>query len=84
MLERSGFVGVRVFGHLGDPDLTEIREFFDKNKVPHTWIDADDAGRPGRHEVAGGRPGSIAVRGLQPGHAVAAAHGHPAGRVPRA
>jgi thioredoxin reductase (NADPH) len=46
MLERSGFVGVRVFGHLGDPDLTLIREFFDKNKVPHTWIDTDDpAGR---------------------------------------
>ena len=33
---------MRVFGHLGDPDLTEIREFFDKNKVPHTWIDADE------------------------------------------
>jgi thioredoxin reductase (NADPH) len=46
MLERSGFVGVRVFGHLGDPDLTLIREFFDKNKVPHTWVDVDDsAGR---------------------------------------
>jgi thioredoxin reductase (NADPH) len=46
LLERSGFVGVRVFGHLGDPDLTVIREFFDKNKVPHTWIDADEpAGR---------------------------------------
>ena len=43
LLERSGFVGVRVFGHLGDPDLTAIREFFDKNKVPHTWIDSDDA-----------------------------------------
>ena len=43
MLERSGFVGVRLFGHLGDPDVTVIREFFDKNKVPHTWIDADDA-----------------------------------------
>jgi thioredoxin reductase (NADPH) len=43
MLERSGFVGVRVFGHLGDPDVTLIREFFDKNKVPHTWIDADEA-----------------------------------------
>ena len=41
MLERSGFIGVRVFGHLGDPDLTEIREFFDKNKVPHTWVDVD-------------------------------------------
>ena len=42
MLERSGFVGVRLFGHLGDPDVTVIREFFDKNKVPHTWIDADE------------------------------------------
>jgi len=42
MLERSGFVGVRVFGLLGDPGLTEIREFFDKNKVPHTWVDADE------------------------------------------
>jgi len=41
LLERSGFVGVRVFGRLGDPELTAIREFFDKNKVPHTWIDAD-------------------------------------------
>ncbi len=43
MLERSGFVGVRLLGHLGDPDVTVIREFFDKNKVPHTWIDADGA-----------------------------------------
>ncbi len=42
LLERSGFVGVRVFGTIGDPDLTVIREFFDKNKVPHTWIDADE------------------------------------------
>jgi thioredoxin reductase (NADPH) len=41
LLERSGFIGVRVFGSIGDPALTDIREFFDKNKVPHTWIDAD-------------------------------------------
>ena len=51
MLERSGFVGVRVFGHLGDPDVTVIREFFDKNKVPHTWIDAD--GEDGRAALQG-------------------------------
>ncbi len=43
MLERSGFVGVRLFGRLGDPDVTVIREFFDKNRVPHTWIDPDEA-----------------------------------------
>jgi thioredoxin reductase (NADPH) len=42
LLERSGFVGVRVLGSLGDPELTVIREFFDKNKVPHTWVDADE------------------------------------------
>jgi thioredoxin reductase (NADPH) len=42
MLERSGFVGVRLFGHLGDPDATLIQEFFDKNRVPHTWIDAGE------------------------------------------
>jgi thioredoxin reductase (NADPH) len=44
LLERSGYVGVRVFGYLGDPHLIEIREFFDKNKVPHTWVNADDQG----------------------------------------
>jgi thioredoxin reductase (NADPH) len=43
LLERSGFVGVRVFGSLGDSALTDIREFFDKNKIPHTWIDSDDS-----------------------------------------
>jgi thioredoxin reductase (NADPH) len=43
MLERSGFVGVRLFGHVGDPEVTVLREFFDKNKVPHTWIDAGSA-----------------------------------------
>ncbi len=43
MLERSGFVGVRLFGRLGDPEVTVIREFFDKNRVPHTWIDPDEA-----------------------------------------
>jgi thioredoxin reductase (NADPH) len=41
LLERSGFVGVRLFGHIDDPEVTVIREFFDKNRVPHTWIDAD-------------------------------------------
>ena len=46
MLERSGFVGVRLFGHVGDPEVTVIREFFDKNKVPHTWIDADSPDGP--------------------------------------
>ncbi|WP_165253756.1 FAD-dependent oxidoreductase, partial [Paludisphaera soli] len=42
MLERSGFVGVRVFGRPGTPEVTEIREFFDKNKVPHTLVDVDE------------------------------------------
>ena len=42
MLVRSGFEGVRLFGRVGDPDVTVIREFFDKNRVPHTLIDADE------------------------------------------
>ena len=42
LLERSGFIGVRLVGSLGDPELTSIREFFDKNKIPHRWIDADE------------------------------------------
>lgn len=56
MLERSGFVGVRVFGHLGDPDLTEIREFFDKNRVPHTWVDAEEPAGRAALESLGGSP----------------------------
>ena len=43
LLERSGFVGVRVFGKMHDPELTAIREFFDKNKIPHTWVDSEDS-----------------------------------------
>src|SRR4051812_45851377 len=55
LLERSGFVGVRVFGSLGDPELTLIREFFDKNKVPHTWIDADEpSGRAALESLGAG------------------------------
>ena len=42
LIERSGFVGVRVLGRLGDPELTRIREFFDKNRVPHTWVDVEE------------------------------------------
>jgi thioredoxin reductase (NADPH) len=59
MLERSGFVGVRVFGHIGDPDVTVIREFFDKNKVPHTWIDVDEAEGKSALESLGVRPDQL-------------------------
>lgn len=52
LLERAGFVGVRLIGRLGDPAATEISEFFDKNKVPHTWIDVDgEAGRAAMQEL---------------------------------
>ncbi len=59
MLERSGFVGVRVFGHIGDPDVTVIREFFDKNRVPHTWVDADEAEGRAALESMGVEPGQL-------------------------
>ena len=42
LLERSGFIGVRVFGAMNDPEVNAIREFFDKNKIPHTWVDSED------------------------------------------
>ena len=83
MLERSGFVGVRVFGHLGDPDVTVIREFFDKNKVPHTWIDADEAEGRAALESLGVDPDQLPFVACNRGTRVAAPHGHPAGRVPR-
>ncbi len=43
LLVESGFVGVRVIGSVGCPELNDIQEFFDKNKVPHTWIDLDSS-----------------------------------------
>jgi thioredoxin reductase (NADPH) len=59
MLERSGFVGVRVFGRLGSPELTEIREFFDKNKVPHSFVDVDEPGGRPAMEAMGITPGQL-------------------------
>lgn len=59
LLERSGFVGVRVFGRLGDPELTVIREFFDKNKVPHTWVDAEAAAGRAAMEALGVAPDQL-------------------------
>jgi thioredoxin reductase (NADPH) len=59
LLERSGFVGVRVFGSLGDPELTAIREFFDRNKVPHTWVDADDPEGRATLKSLGGAPDQL-------------------------
>ena len=78
MLERSGFVGVRLFGHLGDPDVTVIREFFDKNKVPHTWIDADDEeGKAALHSL-GVSPDQLPFVACDRGTR-RAPDGHPAG-----
>jgi thioredoxin reductase (NADPH) len=59
LLEGSGYVGVRVFGRLGDPALTEIREFFDKNKVPHTFVDADAPDGRGAMEALGIAPDQL-------------------------
>lgn len=59
LLERSGFVGVRVFGHLGTPEVTVIREFFDKNKVPHSFVDADEPDGRGAMESLGITPDQL-------------------------
>ena len=81
MLERSGFVGVRVFGHLGDPALTEIREFFDKNKVPHTWVDADEPDGQAAMKSLEVTPDQLPFVACNRGTR-RRAHGHPAGRMP--
>lgn len=43
LLEASGFAGVRVIGRPGVKETQRIREFFYKNHVPHTLIDAESA-----------------------------------------
>ena len=68
-------------GALDDPDVTVIREFFDKNKVPHTWIDSDDAKGRAALESWGSAPincHSSPATGARDRRA----HGHAAGRVP--
>ncbi|TWT50868.1 Thioredoxin reductase [Rubripirellula amarantea] len=40
-LERSGFLGIRVIGETDSKKTLELREFFYKNKVPHTFYECD-------------------------------------------
>lgn len=39
LLEASGFMGIRLLGAADSKDVLAIREFFYKNKVPHTLFD---------------------------------------------
>lgn len=43
LLKRSGFVGVRLVGESNSKEIEDLREFFRKNFVPHTFYDADEA-----------------------------------------
>ncbi|MEW4486651.1 FAD-dependent oxidoreductase [Thalassoglobus sp. JC818] len=43
LLESSGFVGVRVIGSADSKEALQLREFFYKNKVPHTFQDIAEA-----------------------------------------
>lgn len=46
LLEAAGFTGIRLVGAGDSKEVLEIREFFYKNKVPHTLFDiATDGGR---------------------------------------
>jgi len=46
MLERAGFIGIRVIGDGDSKETLELREFLYKNKVPHVFEDIEeDAGR---------------------------------------
>lgn len=42
LLTRSGFVGVRLVGESNSKEIEDLREFFRKNFVPHTFYDADE------------------------------------------
>jgi thioredoxin reductase (NADPH) len=42
LLKRSGFVGVRLVGESNSKEIEDLREFFRKNFVPHTFYDADE------------------------------------------
>ena len=46
ILEESEFLGIRVIGAADDNNTLKLREFFYKNKVPHTFQDvAEDVGK---------------------------------------
>ncbi|MEQ8210771.1 MAG: FAD-dependent oxidoreductase [Lacipirellulaceae bacterium] len=42
LLEASEFQGVRIAGSANSKETLQIREFFYKNKVPHTFLDIDE------------------------------------------
>jgi thioredoxin reductase (NADPH) len=50
MLERSGLIGIRVFGESDSRETMELREFCYKNKVPHVFEDVEE--EDGRAELA--------------------------------
>src|SRR5262249_49186727 len=46
LLEQSGFLGIRVVGPARSRDTLQLREFFYRNHVPHTFFDvAEPAGQ---------------------------------------
>ncbi|MCC9654339.1 FAD-dependent oxidoreductase [Rhodopirellula halodulae] len=52
LLEESDFLGIRVIGHANCKELLRLREFFYKNKVPHTFQDvAESVGQQALQEV---------------------------------
>ena len=50
LLQRAGVLGLKVIGRGHSPETTQLREFFHKNFVPHTFYDVED--EPGRRELA--------------------------------
>ncbi len=41
LLERTEFMGVRIVGEADSKEALQLREFFYKNKVPHTFFECD-------------------------------------------
>lgn len=50
VLEAGGFLGVRLIGRARSRETNELREFFYRNHVPHTFFDLDE---PAGHEQLG-------------------------------
>lgn len=44
LLEQTEFMGIRIVGETNSKDVLRLREFFYKNKVPHTFFECDSEG----------------------------------------
>lgn len=61
ILENSSFLGIRVVGSADDKETLQLREFFYKNKVPHTFLDIAEESGQGALSTLGKQSGDAPV-----------------------